>query len=149
MYLYLDRPVSSLGHAERFLIWAMRAWRHCRARRLCPPRTLRPTFAAMEVEGALLPFHKAMAALDRQGAAAVEGLAERRVGEAEALLLALWQDAARGDAARAEAMLAHLAGVGEAKAIASCFADVVGPMRAAGHCLAHFARGAMPEGRAS
>ncbi len=148
MYAYLDRPVSALGHAERFLLWAMRAWRHCRARRLCPPRALRPAFETMQMEGALIPFHKAMAALDRHGAAEVGHLNRQTVREEEALLLALWQDAARGETKRVAAMLARLADERHADAIASCFEDVAGPLRAAGHCLAHFARGAMPDGRA-
>lgn len=108
MYTYLDRPVTALDNSECFLLWAMRAWVHCRARRLCPPRTLRPAFVTMEVEAALIPFHKAMAAFARAGCVKVSALPDRLIGDDEALLLALFRDSASEEKGRVSALLARL-----------------------------------------
>lgn len=135
MYTYLDRPVCALGNSDRFLLWAMRAWCHCRGEGLCPPRTLRPAFVTMRAPGALAPFHKAMAALDRHGAARMRPLAERRIGEAEALLLALWRDAG-GGARPTRRVLVRLVDEAQAPAIGGWLAQAAARLRAAGHDLA-------------
>jgi len=136
MYTYLDRPVTALDNSERFLLWAMRAWSHCRARRMCPPRTLRPAFVTMEVEAALIPFHKAMAAFARAGCVKVGPLPDRMIGDDEALLLALFRDSTGAGEGRVSALLGRLLADPSAPSVLTYLRDAARCLAEAGHDFA-------------
>ncbi len=129
MYIYLDRPVVILDNHERFLLWAMRSWRHCRTKGLCPPRTLHGAFTTMRSTAAIGPFHQWMALLDKAGMAGVSELSDRSIGEGEAILLALLRDAASGEE-RVSEILARILPPGDARLafahverLVACFAN--------------------------
>ncbi len=124
MYTYLDRPVVILGNHERFLLWAMRSWRHCRTKGLCPPRTLYTAFSTMRSAAAIGPFHQWMRLLDAAGAAGVGALPDRSIGEAEAILLALVRAEASGEA-RVSAILARLLPADDARLAGAHLTELV------------------------
>ena len=141
MYTYLDRSVVILDNHERFLLWAMRSWRHCRTKGLCPPRTLHGAFTTMRSTAAIGPFHRWMTLLDKAGMAGVSALPDRSIGEAEAVLLAPFRDAAAGEE-RVSRILARILPPGDARlaiahvdSLVACFARAgigfAGPMSAA------------------
>lgn len=110
MYAFVDRPVESLCHGGRFLLWALRGWVHAVDRGACPPRVLGPGFAAAGALMALQDFHIAMALFRRD--ALVEPsfapLGEPLICEDEAVVLSMWHDLALGRFDQISATLAHL-----------------------------------------
>ena len=94
MYSFVDRPVESLSQGSRFALWAMRRWTSARLARTCPPHALSPSFRGMGALDALSPFHLAMVALNSHARVRVEvaRIDRYRIGEDEAVLLALWRD---------------------------------------------------------
>lgn len=107
MYQFVDQPVSRLGMADRFTLWAMRAWVLLLAQGRCPPGSLAPAFGRMNVLTALPDFHMAMALLNRDGLEKLElaALNCATVSEHEAVLLGLWKEAAGGDRQRVSGTL--------------------------------------------
>lgn len=107
MYDFVDRRVDALGQGSRFILWAMRAWVMSIGQGRCPPVALAPAFARMGLLAALPDLHMAMAVLNRDALDTLEfaPLPCPRIGEDEALLLALWRDLAAGQRAAAKATL--------------------------------------------
>lgn len=112
VYDLVDRPVERLSNSGRFLLWAIRGWTQAAERRDCPPRALHRGFALMGAHGVLPDFHIAMALLNRDALAPMTfaPIAGSRIVEDEAVLLALWGDAARWRPERAQDMLTLLVG---------------------------------------
>lgn len=94
MYSLIDRPVECLSQGSRFTLWAMRSWTAALSNRTCPPRTLAQSFQGMGALDALSPFHVAMSFLNRHAreTIAIASVNRPRIGEGEAILLALWRD---------------------------------------------------------
>lgn len=131
MYALIDRPVTQLDNASRFLLWAMRGWTDCVARRRCPPGALGPAFAKMGALEALPHFHIFMVGLNKNALETLE-LAPMDcpiVGEHEAILLALWHDAAADQTLHAKTILTLILD-GEAVSVAA---------QALRQAMAHFA----------
>lgn len=108
MYHFVDRPVERLCNSGRMLLWAMRAWNRAQARGQCPPGALTRVFGGVDALAALPDFHVAMALLHKDMLAAmpIAELGRHTIAEGEAILLALWRDAACGNMARLRATLA-------------------------------------------
>ena len=92
MYRFLDRPVAGLDPVDRLLIWAMRSWVAAIGAGRCPCSTLGPAFAGWRLQGLLPDFNTAMMVLnnDGQGPLHFGPVACGRVGDDEAVLLALF-----------------------------------------------------------
>ncbi len=108
MYDFVDQPVDRLCNGGRFLLWAMRGWACAMGQGTCPPVALTRGFAGVAALSALPDFHMVMAVLNRD---ALEKLAFApmsclTLADDEALLVALWRDAAQGRSDRLEATLA-------------------------------------------
>ncbi|MCB2072575.1 MAG: hypothetical protein H6917_04410 [Novosphingobium sp.] len=67
MYDFLDRPVTTLDHGGRFLIWAMRSWVKAMEDRQCPGHALGAAFAKWKMISGLQPFLHVMALFNRHG----------------------------------------------------------------------------------
>jgi hypothetical protein len=99
VYQYLDRTVSELAAADALLVWAMRQWVDAMRGGRCPCAAIGPTLAARRLAAMLPDFNIAMMLLDREGHSQLQfrPVACGRVGDDEALLLALHAAAARGE----------------------------------------------------
>lgn len=91
MYEFLDRPVTSLDHGGRFLIWSMRSWVKAMGERQCPGSTLGSAFARWNMIAGLQPFLRMMALFNRNGLETFQfcALACNHVSEHEAIILSL------------------------------------------------------------
>lgn len=91
MYAFVDRPVLSLDHGGRFLVWSVRQWVKAMAEGRCAAAAVGPAFAKWQVMGALAPFHRMLALLNMHGLHnfAVAPAECRHVTEDEAIFLAL------------------------------------------------------------
>lgn len=67
MYDFLDRPVTSLDHGGRFLIWSMRSWVKARGERQCPAQAIAAAFAKWRMIAGLQPFLRIMALFNLYG----------------------------------------------------------------------------------
>lgn len=107
MYALIDRPVTALDPGSRFLLWAMRGWTDSAMRRRCPPGALGPAFGKMRTLDALPHFHIFMISLNRHARQKIELAAMDHpiIGEHEAILLALWHDAAADQSMHAKTIL--------------------------------------------
>jgi hypothetical protein len=91
--------MPELASGDALLVWAMRRWVDAMRGGRCPCAALGPTLAARGL-GTMLPdFNIAMMLLDREGHSQLQfrPVACGRVGDDEALLLALHAAAARGE----------------------------------------------------
>jgi len=145
MYAFVDRPVDSLCHSGRFLLWAMRGWVCAAERGQCPPQRLHRGFVAVNAASALPDFHVAMALI---GSDAVETLLLApmpclQISEDEAILLGLWRDISIGDVANARATLALLAEGDSAGPIAKAMGAAIDRLIAAGFDMSALAAGTM------
>lgn len=91
MYYFLDRPVASLNHGGRLLVWAMRSWVSAASKRECPARVIASAFGQCGILPGLHPFLHMMALFNRH---ALDNfvfcsLACDRVSEHEAMILSL------------------------------------------------------------
>lgn len=91
MYDFIDRPVTSLDHGGRFLVWAMRSWVKAMGERTCPATEIGTAFAQWNVITGLQPFLRLMALFNRHGLETFRFCALRcnHVSEHEALILSL------------------------------------------------------------
>ena len=91
MYDFLDRPVTSLDHGGRFLVWSMRSWVKAMGDRQCPGSVLGNAFARWNMIAGLQPFLRMMALFNRNGLETFQfcALACNHVSEHEALILSL------------------------------------------------------------
>ena len=91
MYDFLDRPVTSLDHGGRFMIWSMRSWVKAMAERQCPGSAIGAAFARWNMIAGLQPFLRVMALINRHGLESFQfcALACNHVSEHEAIILSL------------------------------------------------------------
>lgn len=91
MYDFVDRPVTSLDHGGRFLIWSMRSWAKAVEEGRCPASAIGPAFAKWRMIDALAPFHCVMLALSREARFPILflPLGCNHVAEHEAIILQL------------------------------------------------------------
>ena len=93
MYDFVDRPLTSLGHGGRFLVWSMRIWVKAMHDGRCPCFAVGSGFTQWRLISGLPDFHMMMTIFNRDGLqhllfCAVDG---NRVSEHEALILSLVQ----------------------------------------------------------
>ncbi|MBW4329261.1 hypothetical protein KY084_00015 [Stakelama sp. CBK3Z-3] len=110
MYAYLDRRVSDLAEADRFMLSAMRQWVGAARSGRCLCATLSAGFDARGVKDVLNDFGSAMAMLDRSGITRFRFAPAccRRVTDDEARLLTLFAFGRGGDPARLWSICASL-----------------------------------------
>lgn len=91
MYDYLDRPVTSLDHGGRFLIWSTRSWVKAMAEKVCPASVIAPAFSRWNMLGGLQPFLRMMILFNRHGLENFQfcALQCNHVSEHEALIIIL------------------------------------------------------------
>lgn len=134
MYDFIDRPVSELDNDGRFLLWAMRGWVHSAGKGRCPAQSLGRAFAGFNAAAVLPDFHIAMALLSRRAAdhLLLAPMGCPRIGEHEALLLALWRDVGIGRRENVRATLEHIVPADTVVAIAQAMARASAAMTIAG-----------------
>lgn len=137
MYAFVDQPVESLSNSGRFLLWAMRGWTRAAEQKICPPRALHRGFAAMNARAALPDFHAAMALLAGDACARLHlfPMACPCIAEDEAILIALWRDAAAGRDAAMAATLSLLVAPGSAGPVANAMRAATAGLAAAGFAM--------------
>ena len=93
MYEFIDRPVTSLDHGGRLLVWAMRSWVTAVKDRKCPAHALAPAFASAKILSSLQQFLRTMGLFNRHGLETFQFHAVNcaRISEHEAILLSLFQ----------------------------------------------------------
>lgn len=91
MYDFIDRPVTSLDHGGRFLVWSMRSWVGTIRAGKCPASAIAPAFARWKMIAGLQAFHKAMLLFDRNALETLRfcALGCNRVAEHEAVVISL------------------------------------------------------------
>lgn len=91
MYDFIDRPVTSLDHGGRFLVWSMRRWVKALDDRHCPAAAIGPAFAKWKMIKGLQPFHRAMLIFNARGLETFHfcPLPCNHVSEHEAIILSL------------------------------------------------------------
>lgn len=91
MYDFLDRPVTSLDHGGRFLVWSTRSWVKAMAERKCPASVIAPAFCKWNMLQGLQPFLRVMALFNRYGLENFQfcALQCNHVSEHEALIISL------------------------------------------------------------
>lgn len=93
MYDFVDRPVTSLDHGGRFLVWSMRAWVKSMHDGRCPCTAIGPSFAKWNMIAGLSNFHKMMLIFNRFAMETFRfcSLNCNLVTEHEALILSVFQ----------------------------------------------------------
>lgn len=121
MYAYLDRPVVSLDRGSAFLLWAIRAAAGALVGRRCMGATLGPGFAKVDASAALPSFAMAMAVLVREAnrTIAIGAACSPRVGDDEAVLLAILGATDPGAESRVAASIALLVDAPDARTCAT------------------------------
>lgn len=91
MYDFLDRPVTSLDHGGRFLIWSMRSWVKAMGERQCPATAIGNAFARWNMIRGLQPFLRMMTLFNRSGLETFHfcALPCNHVSEHEAIIVSL------------------------------------------------------------
>jgi hypothetical protein len=91
MYDFVDRPVTSLDHGGRFLIWSMRSWVRSLHGSKCPCTAIGPAFVKWNMMTGLPHFNMMMAILNREGIQNLSfgQLGCLRVREHEAVIISL------------------------------------------------------------
>ncbi len=89
MYAFVDRPVTSLDHGGRFLVWSMRAWVQSMHDSRCPCTAIGPAFAKWKMIAGLPNFHMMMMIFNRDALETFRfcALECNQVSEHEALIL--------------------------------------------------------------
>lgn len=146
MYDFLDRPVTSLDHGGRFLIWSMRSWVKAMGDRQCPATAIGNAFARWNMIRGLQPFLRMMALFNRTGLETFQfcALPCNHVSEHEAIILSLVcsLDGGRPDVLRDTLamlveedsigeLLASMGSLGESMTAASIFPGRALPMTGA------------------
>ncbi|MET0137043.1 MAG: hypothetical protein ABW192_01520, partial [Sphingobium sp.] len=67
MYEFVDRPITSLDHGGRFLVWTLRNWVRALSDGYCPAAAVGPAFAKWEMMAAFPPFHRMLSVLNIHG----------------------------------------------------------------------------------
>ena len=107
MYEFIDRPVTTLDHGGRFLVWSMRSWVKSMHGCRCPCNAIGPAFAKWNMIAGLQHFHMMMTMFNRE---ALESfyfgpLECNRVREHEALIVNMIQEMRADRAAGVRATL--------------------------------------------
>lgn len=91
MYEFVDRPVTSLDHGGRFLVWSMRSWVKAMGERSCPAGAIAPAFGQWRMLSGLQPFLRIMALFNRHGLENFQfcALPCNHVSEHEAIIVSL------------------------------------------------------------
>ena len=91
MYDFVDRPVTSLDHGGRFLIWSMRSWVRTVHAGHCPCTAIGPAFSKWGMVVGLPHFNMLMTILNKEALNNVNfgPLGCRRVREDEAIIINL------------------------------------------------------------
>lgn len=133
MYQFVDQPVRRLDNGSRFVLWAMRAWTNAARREQCPRAIIGGAFVNMGAFAALADFHAALAGLRHaEPSLQIAPLGFKRIGEGEAVLLAMWQDIAAGAHDRALATLSLIVPAARADLIGESLSGAVDHLRQAG-----------------
>lgn len=134
MYAFVDRPIDGLCGGARFLLWSMRGWAHMVGQRGFPPGVLAPSFSSTGLLDMLPAFHAVMALLHRDGlgTVALAPISYPVIVEDEAVLLAMWRDAALGQKDRIARTLPLLVREEGVPFLAAALADGVIGLKAAG-----------------
>jgi hypothetical protein len=91
MYDFLDRPVTSLDHGGRFLVWSTRSWVGALSERKCPAGAIAAGFEQWNMLKGLQPFLRMMALFNRHGLENFQfcALQCNHVSEHEAIIISL------------------------------------------------------------
>lgn len=91
MYEFVDRPVTSLDHGGRFLVWSMRSWVKAMGDRSCPAGAIAPAFGQWRMLSGLQPFLRLMAMFNRHGLENFQfcALPCNHISEHEAIIVSL------------------------------------------------------------
>jgi len=91
MYDFLDRPVTSLDHGGRFLVWSTRSWVKAMGEKKCPASVIAPAFGKWNMLKGLQPFLRMMALFNRHGLENFQfcALQCNYVSEHEAIIISL------------------------------------------------------------
>lgn len=91
MYEFVDRPVTSLDHGGRFLVWSMRSWVKAMADRTCPAGAIAPAFGQWRMLPGLQPFLRVMTLFNRKGLENFQfcALPCNHISEHEAIIVSL------------------------------------------------------------
>lgn len=91
MYDFLDRPVTSLDHGGRFLVWSTRSWVKAVSERKCPTSVIARAFGKWDMLQGLQPFLRMMALFNRHGLENFQfcALQCNHVSEHEAIIISL------------------------------------------------------------
>lgn len=91
MYAFIDRPVITLDHGGRFLVWTLRNWVKALSDGYCPAAAVGPAFSKWGMMAAFPAFHRMLSVLNAHGkqTLAVAPVECRQVAEDEAIFLSL------------------------------------------------------------
>lgn len=91
MYEFVDRPVTSLDHGGRFLVWSIRSWVKAMGERTCPAGAIAPAFGQWRMLSGLQPFLRIMALFNRHGLENFQfcALPCNHISEHEAIIVSL------------------------------------------------------------
>jgi hypothetical protein len=91
MYDFVDRPVTSLDHGGRFLVWSMRSWVKAMGSKTCPAGSIAPAFGQWRMLAGLQPFLKMMALFHCRGLENFQfcALPCNHISEHEAIIVSL------------------------------------------------------------
>jgi hypothetical protein len=91
MYDFLDRPVTSLDHGGRFLIWSARSWVKAIDETKCPVSIIARAFGNWNMLPGLQPFLRMMALFKRHGLENFQfcALQCNHVSEHEAIMISM------------------------------------------------------------
>lgn len=130
MYDFLDRPVTSLDHGGRFLVWSTRNWVQAAGNRKCPASVIARAFSKWNMLSGLQPFLRVMAQFNRHGLHNFQfcALPCNHVSEHEAIIISLVCSLRDS---RPDLVKSTLALLVEEEAIA----DVIGSLSALGRAM--------------
>jgi hypothetical protein len=91
MYEFVDRPVLSLHHGGRFLVWSMRSWVKAMGDKTCPAGSIAPAFAQWRMLPGLQPFLRVMTLFNRKALEDFQfcALPCNHISEHEAIIISL------------------------------------------------------------
>lgn len=91
MYDFVDRPIASLDHGGRFLLWTLRNWVKALSDGRCSAAAIGPAFAKWNIMAAFPAFHRMLTILNAYGreTISVAPVECQCVSEHEAILLSL------------------------------------------------------------
>lgn len=145
MYEFVDRPVTSLDHGGRLLVWSMRSWVKAMGDRACPAGAIAPVFAQWRMLPGLQPFLRVMALFNHKGLETFQfcALPCNHISEHEAIIVSLL--CALRDS-RPDAVQGTLALLVEEEAIGDCLASLTALGRAMDAAAIYPARAATQPG---